>query len=250
MQRDELVRYLDEKLGIQDMDDVSVNGLQVEGTTDVNKIALITDAALSLFQKAQQEGCDMVIAHHGIVWGGIKRITGPVYRQIKTLINNDINLYAAHLPLDAHPTLGNNAQLAQLANLLDITPFGNYHGANIGVSGRLAHPVSIGQLAKTWQNAIGGTPVTLPFGAARIQSVGIVSGGGSSALNEAIDNGLDCFVTGEGRHENHHTALEAGINMILLGHYHSETVGVKAVGNDLEEQFGIETIFIDEPTIL
>ncbi len=83
-----------------------------------------------------------------------------------------------------------------------------------------------------------------------VETVGIVSGGGSSALEEAIDQGLDCFVTGEGRHENHHAALEAGINMILLGHYHSETVGVQAVGRDIEEQFGLETIFIDEPTIL
>ena len=250
MQRDELVRYLDEKLGIHDIDDVSVNGLQVEGSNQVDKVALITDAALSLFQKARAAGCDMIIAHHGIVWGGLKRITGPIRKQLKLLMDSNINLYAAHLPLDAHPTLGNNAQLARIAKLTDVEPFGKYHGAHIGVSGRLTSPSTIEQLARTWQETIGGEPVVLPFGAPEIETVGIVSGGGSSALAEAIAKGLDCFVTGEGRHENHHTALEAGINMILLGHYHSETAGVKAVGRDIEEQFGIETIFIDEPTIL
>jgi dinuclear metal center YbgI/SA1388 family protein len=192
----------------------------------------------------------MIVAHHGIIWGGIKSITGPMYKQIKMLIDNDINLYAVHLPLDAHPQLGNNVLLASTVGLTDISPFGEYHGTPIGISGRLPTPLNPEKLAEKWREALGGTPVVLPFGRDLIETVGIVSGGGSSTLSEAIDRGLHCFVTGEGRHENHHAALEAGINLILLGHYHSETIGVKAVGRELEERFGLETIFIDEPTIL
>ena len=250
MKRDVLVRYLDDRLGIAAMDDISVNGLQVQGRDEVEKVALVTDAALALFNRAKDEDCDMIIAHHGIIWGGIKSITGRVYDQIKALMDNNINLYAAHLPLDAHPELGNNARLAKMVDLEEISPFGRYHGVAIGVSGRLPAPLAPEALAKKWQLAVGGNPVVLPFGNNPITTVGIVSGGGSGALEEAIGSGIDCFVTGEGRHENHHTALEAGINIILLGHYHSETLGVQAVGKELETRFGLETIFIDEPTIL
>jgi dinuclear metal center YbgI/SA1388 family protein len=250
MRRDDLVHYLDERLGIRDIDDVSVNGLQVEGAAEIRKIALITDAAMALFSKASAAGCDMIIAHHGIIWGGIKAVRGPIYNQIKLLLDNNINLYAAHLPLDAHPELGNNAQLGAIAGLTDTTPFGLYHGAAIGIAGRLPSPLTPEELSDVFVRAIGGTPMLLPFGKARLETVAIVSGGGSSALPEAIAAGIDCFVTGEGRHENHHLALEAGIHVMLLGHYHSETVGVKAVGREIEERFGIETIFIDEPTIL
>lgn len=241
---------MNEKLEVAAVEDYSVNGLQVQGTQTVRKIALATDAALSVYQKAAQAKCDMVIAHHGLVWGGIKAVTGRYYEHIKFLIDHEINLYAAHLPLDANPTLGNNAQLALMLQLDNLKPFGAYHGTRLGYAGTLSTPVTAEALAQTMQREIGGEPLILPFGPKTIQSVGIVSGGGSSTLPEAIENGLDCFITGEGKHEDHHLALEGRINVLYLGHYQSETVGVKALGRDLENQFDVETVFIDEPTIL
>ena len=143
-----------------------------------------------------------------------------------------------------------DAALARVVGLTALAPFGRYRGAFIGYKGVLPSPESLESLAAAWQRVIGGEPMILPFGKRDVQSVGIVSGGGSSALGEAIESGLDCFVTGEGRHDDHHQAREGGIAVIYLGHYHSETLGVKAVGRELEDRFEIETVFVDEPTML
>lgn len=250
MNRDELVSYLNDRLDVNSLDDASVNGLQVQGKSEVNRVGLATDAALAVYQKAAAQRCDMLITHHGLIWHSIRSVTGRDYEHIRFLIEHGINLYGAHLPLDAHAELGNNACLADLAGLVERQPFGEYHGATIGFSGRLPKPLSRERLAATWRDILGGESLILPFGPDEIRSVGIISGGGSSLLGEAVARGFDCFVTGEGRHEDYHAAKEAGINVIYLGHYHSETLGVKAVGEELEARLGLETVFIDEPTIL
>ncbi len=249
MNRNDLVRYLNERLEISSFKDSSINGLQVEGKTEINKIALVTDAALKLFERAAEMKCDMIIAHHGMIWGGLSSITGRIYQQIKLLLDNGINLYASHLPLDAHPELGNNAALAKLAKLENTKPFGDYHGQFLGFSGSFKNPITPSELAIIFKNELGKEPMVLPFGKEKIKTAGIISGGASGSLQEAIDCGLDCFITGEGKHENFHLALEAKINVIYLGHYHSETLGVKAVGEELKTKFGIDCIFIDEPTV-
>jgi dinuclear metal center YbgI/SA1388 family protein len=250
MRRDELVQYLNDRLNIAAYKDSSVNGLQVEGTPEVTRVALVTDAALSLFERAAAMSCDMIIAHHGIIWGGLTSITGRTYAQLKLLFDHRINLYGAHLPLDVHPELGNNAQLAEIVGLTEIAPFGRHDGQMLGFCGRLKKPLSIQELSEMFRAEVEGVPLVLPFGKSSITTVGIVSGGGSFAIGEACERGIDCLVTGDGRHENHHFALESKINVIYLGHYHSETLGVKAVGRELFEKFGLECIFIDEPTLL
>ena len=125
-----------------------------------------------------------------------------------------------------------------------------YHGSTIGFHGHLPRPLRRVDLAVVWQEHIGGEPLILPFGEDSIRTVAVVSGGGSSALAEAVEIGVDCFVTGEGSHQDHHLAMEARINVIYLGHYHSETPGVKAVAADLKTHFNLETVFLDEPTLL
>ncbi|MCP4197510.1 MAG: Nif3-like dinuclear metal center hexameric protein [Proteobacteria bacterium] len=250
VKRDELVHYLDERLQIGSIDDVSVNGLQVQGAGEVSKVGLATDAALAVYKQAASMSCDMLVVHHGIVWGGIRRITDRMYEHIKFLIENDMNLYASHLPLDAHPELGNNAILANIIGLQDTQPFGEYHGMTLGFGGALPKPLSLDELAQACQSKIGGAPLALPFGPTQIKTVALSSGGSSSMLPEAIAGGFDCFIAGEGRHEDHHLALEGKINVLYIGHYHSETVGVKALGQDIASHFKIETVFIDEPTIL
>ncbi|MDJ0764536.1 MAG: Nif3-like dinuclear metal center hexameric protein [Myxococcota bacterium] len=249
VKRDVLVKYLNERLNIEHIDDASANGLQVQGVDQVRRVGLATDAALAVYRRAADLGCELIIAHHGIIWGGgIRAVTGRTYEHIRFLVETGIGLYAAHLPLDAHPELGNNAGLAQMVSLESPEPFGRYHGVTLGVAGRLPQPLGIDALAQVWQRTIKAVPLTLPFGPEAIGTVAIVSGGGSGTLPEAIELGMDCLVTGEGKHEDHHLALEGHINVLYLGHYQSETVGVRAVGRELEERFGIEAVFIDEPT--
>lgn len=247
--RNDIVFYLDERLDVAGCADRSHNGLQVQGRDTIKRIGLATDAALATYKKAVELDCDMLLTHHGLIWGGIPRVVDRDYEHIKYLIQNDLNLYGAHLPLDMHPELGNNAQLAALVNLEDTEPFGDYHGVPIGMSGKLKSPLTVAQLAEEFRSRLGGKPVTLDFGTDAIRTVAIVSGGGSSTLPEAIAIGVDCFVTGEGSQTDFHRALEGEINVIYIGHYYSETVGVKAVGAELEEKFDVETVFIDFPTI-
>jgi dinuclear metal center YbgI/SA1388 family protein len=222
----------------------------VQGKDEVRRVAVATDAAMAVYRKAASAGCDMLFVHHGLIWGGLNAVTGRNFEHLKFLIEHGMSLYAAHLPLDAHEELGNNAELARMVGIDDLEPFGAYHGTTIGFSGRLKEPMGQEALAMVFQARIGGRPLILPFGTERIQAVAIISGGGSGTLPEAIDKGFDCFVTGEGSHQDHHLAKEAGINVIYLGHYHSETPGVRAVARDLENRFGLETQFIDEPTLL
>jgi putative NIF3 family GTP cyclohydrolase 1 type 2 len=149
-----------------------------------------------------------------------------------------------------HEEVGNNAVLARLLGLREIAPFGRYKGVAIGCAGTLSRPLTVRGMSMILKNALGGECITLPFGEAKIQRVGIVSGGAGDCLQEAIERGLDCFITGEPYHPNHHAAVEAGINVIYCGHYHSETVGVKALGPLLEARFGVRTLFLDEPTLV
>ncbi len=184
-------------------------------------------------------------------WGdSLAHLTGLNYQRVGALLRGDMALYGAHLPLDAHPELGNNATLARMIGLEEIKPFGDYHGVTLGFGGALPQPMSVEELARVWQGNIGGSPLALPFGPKQIRTVALSSGGSSSMLPEAIKGGYDCFVAGEGRHEDHHLAAEGKIHVLYIGHYHSETVGVKALGQDIEDHFNIETVFIDEPTIL
>ena len=248
--RDEIVVYLNKLLDIEKIDDVSCNGLQVQGLRTVKRIGLAVDACMAVYKKAAARKCQMVIVHHGMIWNGLKSITGPTYEQIRSLVKAGISLYAAHLPLDLHPAVGNNILLAQALKLSSIKPFGKYHGNFIGYEGVLPKPCTIRDLGAECKKYLGGSFSMLPFGKKKIRTVGVVSGGGSDAIPEAIDKRIDCFITGEPNHWNHHSALEGKLNVLYLGHYHSETPGVKALGKNLERKFDVETIFIDEPTLV
>lgn len=248
--RDKIVKFLNDLLNVATIKDSSVNGLQVEGTSEIKKIGLATDASLSLYEKAKEEGCQMLVTHHGLIWNSIRSVTGRDYQHLKCLMDHEINLYGVHLPLDLHPEVGNNICLAKLPNLQNIVPFGNYHGVEIGFSGTLPKPMKVDELTKVFTKKIGGTPMVLPFGKETVESIAIVSGGGSSAIGEAVEKGIDCFITGEGSHQNHHEALEGNLNVLFLGHYHTETLGVKALGEELKKEFDVETVFIDIPTLI
>jgi dinuclear metal center YbgI/SA1388 family protein len=249
--RDAIVSLLDKTLRTSEIPDSSANGLQVEGAAEIARIGLAVDASLETYSLAQQKGCQMVIVHHGMIWDGIKSVTGPVYRQIEFLVKNDINLYASHLPLDLHPTLGNNAQIAKALGLKNIQPFGIYkNGVCLGWEGYLPRPATLKSMSDLVKKKFGGPVSALPFGPQKIWRVAMISGSGTGSLPEAVEKKIDLFVTGEPKHENHHIALEGKINVIYGGHYHTETLGVIAVGEFLRKRFDVETVFLDVPTLV
>ncbi len=248
MKRNELVRYLDEYLSIGTFSsfDPSLNSLVVGGPDkEVSKIAFAVDACQKTFDLALEWGADMLIVHHGLYWGRPMAITGSHYNRIKTLVDGDLDLYVAHLPLDAHPSVGNNAVMATLLGLLDREGFALFKGIEIGFKGNLPKPLTAQEISAL----LGFTkPIILPFGPDKITSVGIVSGGASDDVHTALSEGLDCFITGECEHQVYNDCLEQGITMIGGGHYESEVFGVQALADHLATLFGMQILFLDHPT--
>jgi dinuclear metal center YbgI/SA1388 family protein len=248
--RDQIVAWLDTLLNTKAIKDYSCNGLQVQGSDTVTRIGFAVDASMQAYEAAVDNDCQMLITHHGIIWGGIKSITGQVYNQIQYLMESDLNLYASHLPLDLHVKVGNNIQLAGMLGLTKVKSFGFYDGIEIGYEGVLASKTDRSKLVATLCDQLGTECSVLPFGKEQIQTVGIISGGGGQELSEAIEKGFDCYITGEGVHRNYHAALEAGINVIYAGHYHTEKTGVLALSKLMKKELGVDTVFLDLPPII
>lgn len=244
----QLTSFLDTKLSITDFpDDESSNGLQVEGRDRIKRIGIAVDACEYVFRKAVTEKVDLLFVHHGIIWGGIKAVRGIVRKRISMLLAADVSLYACHLPLDWHPELGNNAQILKLLALKKMGPFGEYHGKQIGYWGRTKRPLSVKAFTAKVEKVLHAKTVTIPF-SGHVRNVGIVSGGGWSAIHDAERYGIDTLLTGESSHSAYALAEEMKINLIYAGHYATETPGVQAVGRLLKKKFGLVVSFIDHPT--
>lgn len=217
------------------------NGLQVEGKKEINKIVFGVSANMALFEAAKQQGADMVMTHHGLIWNNPENITGVFGKRVAFLIKNDINLVSYHLPLDRHPKLGNNAQLAALMGLKNLKPFGNYHGIDIGFTGEV-------KPAKDMEHFCALLNGECVFcGKDKIHKVAVVSGGAHDMLDQAIAAGADLFVTGSRDEYVLAQCREAGINFIAMGHYNSETFGIKALMRYINRHYKVKTEFIDIP---
>jgi len=229
--------------------DNSLNGIQVDNDgSPVKKIAFGVDAAMETFEQAAAAGAGMLFVHHGLFWGKPLRITGNLRQRIKFLLDHNICLYAVHLPLDQHPMFGNNAVLAQCLGLENIEPFGVYAGRKIGYKGTFPQPVSIDEAVKKISFKNRPPAGVFPFGKKEITSAAVVSGGGASNLRDAIEEGIDLFITGESYHGVYHDCLESKLNMIAGGHYSTEVWGVQAVMRHCISELGIDAEFIDIPT--
>ena len=247
--RDEIVSFLDEYLDIKAFPDKSKNGLQVEGKSEVNTIAFAVDACSDTFVKAKALNADMVIVHHGIVWSEIGYITGLIHKRLKFLLEHDMNLYVAHVPLDAHPEVGNNVQLLKLLDLEPKEPFGDYGGITIGFIGEFEEPKPLLLIAQILVEKLKIDYVkSYEFGKQEIKRVGAISGAGGFAIEEAVRKNVDLFITGEFTHANYRTAEDLNLSVLVAGHYATETLGVKALMPLLREKFGVKTVFIDNPT--
>lgn len=252
-----IVGHLDEVLEVERFRDYGPNGLQVEGKATVERVVTGVSATLGLFDAAADLGADLIVVHHGLIWGpGLGRVTGSVARRLRALMAREISLAAYHLPLDAHRTLGNNVGLADALGLERESWrwFGDVRGHALGLSGRFAEPLSrvkaVERIAKSVLD--GAEPnFVLPHGPSEVRTVGLCTGAASDLLEDAAAAGCDLFITGELAERSAGLAAELGVTLVGAGHHCTETFGVASIARHLSKQFsGIETQFIDIPSPL
>ena len=245
----DLVAYLNTELRIGEIADYSqaINGLQMENTKgEVTRVIAAVDACLPVIREATARGADLLIVHHGLFWSGLQPVTKSVFEKSRLCIENNLAIYSAHLPLDAHPTLGNNAVLMRALGLEPACSFHPYKGTDIGLVAEAAVPRN--ELVTRLQQATGAAVHLCPGGPAITKRIGLVTGGAGSEVAAAVAAGIDTFITGEGPHWSYTLAEELGVNLIYAGHYATETFGVKALAQHLQEKFGLPWEFVDHPT--
>lgn len=241
---EEITKFLDVYLNAAQIPDASRNGLQVQGYDRVSKIAFGVSASLELFRKAKIAGADMIVVHHGLLWGKEEPLTGLFRDRVAFLLQHNLTLLGYHLPLDMHPVSGHNALLTKALGAQAVQPFGNYHGLDIGFKGKL-NAVPLAQAVQTLEAFCGAKATVLAYGSQTINSVGIVSGGAYSLLPQAIAQKLDLYVTGVLDEPAQEWCREGKINCVALGHYNSEKPGVLALQELVAKHFGVQTEFID-----
>jgi dinuclear metal center YbgI/SA1388 family protein len=244
--RPELVAYTNNVLSVDEFQDYCPNGLQVEGSLEVRKLASGVTASLALIEAATATGADALLVHHGYFWKGEDpRVTGMKQKRIALLLENDISLLAYHLPLDAHPKYGNNVQLARVLELEIEGRFGAEGGPELALFGRLQKPVSGAEFASCLARQLGRVPLHVLGGSEPVATVGWCTGAAQSYIYAASALGLDAFISGEVSEPTVHVAREAQIHYFAAGHHATERYGVQALGSHLAEHFQLEYEFID-----
>ncbi len=254
MHRDELITYLDDYLHIHTTPDYGPQGLQIEGRDDITRIVGTVDAALPCAQVAIQRDADLLLVHHGIFWGGAQTLTGGYGHLVRTYLEAGLNLYAAHLALDGHREVGNNAELARRLGVeIDREAserFAKVKGTAIGLVADAPTGTTLDDIVGRFEQNVGTPKLVQAHGPRRVNRIGIVSGSGIGYLHEAATLGCDTLLTGETSHANFYDAQSARMNVIYGGHYATETVGVQALGRHLAQHFDLNFEFVDLPTNL
>ena len=243
-----IVRHCDRTLRTAEIGDYdgAVNGLQVENSGAVTRIAAAVDASLATIKLAVASKADLLVVHHGLFWKPTVPWTGKRREMLALLIENNLAVYSSHLPLDAHRALGNNAQLCAALGFKKLKPFFFERGSYIGWQTR--QNISRAELAERLTNVLGGPATLLAGGPEKCERIGVVTGGAGAELKIAAKERVDTFITGEGPHWTHALAEEAGLNVFYGGHYATETFGVKALSAMLSKKFGVPWTFLDHPS--
>ncbi|HSY74196.1 MAG TPA: Nif3-like dinuclear metal center hexameric protein [Dongiaceae bacterium] len=243
-----IVAHCDKILRTKEIGDYdgAANGLQVENSGAVTKIAAAVDASLATIKLAIAAKADLLIVHHGLFWTTRQSWTGKNYEILQLLVENNLAIYSSHLPLDAHPKLGNNAQLCAALGLKNLKPFFLTHGQTIGFKSQTK--ISRNELAAKLEHAVGAKPKVIPGGKNICEKIGVVTGGAGAELKQAAAEGVDTFITGEGPHWTYALSEELGLNIFYGGHYATETFGVKALAVELSKKFKLPWEFLDHPT--
>jgi len=245
-----IVSYLDKYLRHQGFPDYSgaANGLQLENSGGVIRIAAAVDACEPVMKAAVQRKISLLLVHHGLMWEQHSfAFTGARFRKLKLALDGDLAIYSSHLPLDAHPVVGNAAQLAKTIGMKKTEAFFPHKGEPIGIRGELS--ITRDDLIERLKEATQGQPITVcPAGPAKVKKIGVVTGGAGSEVAEIARCGVDTFITGEGPHWSYTAAEELGLNVIYAGHYATETFGVRALAEHIAKKFKVPWEFIDHPT--
>ena len=246
----DISEFLDQELQVNEFNDVSLNGLQIEGSREVSSIAVAVDSGLSIIEQAIELGAQLLIVHHGLFWGKPLAIHGAHKTLLEKCFNSGLSLYACHLPLDAHLKYGNNAALAKLIELENVQSAFNYQGKHIGVKGLNSKKLTFSDINSRLTSLPGATNDihSLNFGPKVPASVGILSGSGADVLEEFNTTGFDTLITGESKQFAYHFSKDNKLNAIFAGHYATETLGVQELGKLLKSKFNVQWRFIDHPT--
>jgi dinuclear metal center YbgI/SA1388 family protein len=244
----EIVRYIDDYLRIREIEDWpnALNGLQIENSGRVTKIGAAVDVSTRVLTQAAKKQIDFLIVHHGLFWPGLQPVRRGLRRQLKLALENDIALYSAHLPLDIHPKVGNNAQLAGLLGLKLTKPFLEEKGQLVGLKARASLPRE--ELAQRLRKAVGGPIKSFNFGPKKTNTIGIITGAAGSEIDKVARVKIDTLITGEAPHWAAVAAEELGMNLLLGGHYATETFGVKALAAHLSKRWNVSSAFVSFPT--
>jgi len=246
--RDEIIAFLDELLDSLAFEDYGPNGLQVVGAGEVTTVVTGVSAHLELFQRAAEEGAQMVLCHHGILWNKQSLVVDAQRRaRLEALFAADMSLAAYHLPLDAHPEVGNNALILDALGFDQVAPFGYAGGRPLGFTGRTPEPIARAELIDRCRRTFEREPVAFEYGPDPVRTVGVISGGGAGSLSEAADLGLDAFVTGEPSEPGMADARERGITFVAGGHWATETFGVRRLGDLVADRFDVRHRFVAIP---
>ncbi len=248
MNKRELVSYLDSYLRIREIKDVSLNGLVVDNDRDqVKKVGVAVDASLDAIKEAHKKEVDFLIVHHGFYWGSPLYIDLWLKKRLKALFEGDIALYVAHLPLDIHPEVGNNYGAMKLLDFKVIKPFGDYHGIDIGVEFEVPEEYrNFDAFLKFLERKLFTPKAVWRFGKDTVSRGVYCSGGCLSILDQVKRAGMDLFISGETSHAYYKNARDMEMNVILLGHYASETIGVKLLGEHIKDKFDLPFVFVGE----
>lgn len=243
----QLSHYLDNLLDINSIRDSpqALNGLQIQNRGEIKKIGLAVDFCQATIDLAIEKQCQMLFVHHGAFWSGLQPIRGQHFEKLSAMMQANLGLYSAHIPLDLHPVYGNNRALADLIGLENLEPFGEYDGVKIGLKGSI-NATSAESLGNILEEKLG-SPVKI-IGQGEVKTVGLVTGGAADIVKQASKEGLDCYITGEGANHHYHEAIEGNCILIFAGHYATETGGVKSVGKHLKEKFSLDSEFLHYPT--
>jgi len=245
---EEVIDFLEAQLRTAEIPDYpgAHNGLQLQNGGEVSRVACAVDASYAVIQKAVAEGADLLVVHHGLFWQGVRPLTGANYEKFKLAMESGLAIYSSHIPLDVHPTYGNNVLLSRALGLGDGEAFFDWKGIKLGR--RACFEGSLGKFRDLLANAVGGPVIMRGDEGSPVGEVGIVTGGAGSEIEAMAREGIETFVTGEGPHWSFPLAEELGVNVLHAGHYATETFGVKALGALLMKDFGISNAFIDAPT--
>ena len=248
MNKDHLQQYLDEFLEINNFSDYGPNGLQIDGKPEIKKIAFSVSATKSSAKKCVEEGADALIVHHGLFWKfhGVRTLTGPFKDRVFPLVKNDINLFGYHLPLDAHPIVGNAQAIAEELSMNELSAFGDHKGSPTGRRGKFSKPIKVSDLKKQLEEILD-HPVLLssPNPEQVVDSLGIITGGANGDWVHCLKSDTQCYLTGEMSEHDWHEAQESGIHMMAGGHHATEKFGIQKLQKHISKKFGVETVYLD-----